>query len=97
MDKKEDKKLKIPQIKKKINAFLVGEEGKISKKSLLKAGLVAGMIGMTAGLVQGVDAAHTNNLSLGPYNPGTGATTATHAHHSVHASHSDGGWCCGFL
>ena len=30
----------IPKIKKKINAFLIGEEGKISKESLLKTGMV---------------------------------------------------------
>jgi len=32
--------MKIPKIKKKINAFLVGEEGKISKKKLMKTGLI---------------------------------------------------------
>ena len=32
----------IPKIKKKINAFLVGEEGKISKQSLLKVGAMLG-------------------------------------------------------
>ena len=31
---------KIPKIKKKITAFLVGEEGKISKKSLLTLGVM---------------------------------------------------------
>ena len=30
---------KIPQIKKKIQSFLVEEEGKISKESLLKTGI----------------------------------------------------------
>jgi len=33
--------LKIPEFKKTISAFLLGEEGSISKKSLIKAGLLA--------------------------------------------------------
>lgn len=31
----------IPKIKKKVNAFLVGEEGKISKESILKLGVIS--------------------------------------------------------
>ena len=31
---------KIPKIKKKVSAFLVGEEGKISKQALMKTGAI---------------------------------------------------------
>ena len=83
--KKEDIKSKIPKIKKKIYAFLVGEEGKISKQSLLKAGIVLG----TLGILSGKFCSATDTLSLGTYD-GSSAT-ATHTSHSSHSSHSSHG------
>jgi len=90
--KKEDNKLNFPKFKKKIHAFLVGEEGKISKESLIKTGLVLGTIGVA---VLPVSSA-VDTLSLGNYTPG-GSTTATHSSHSSHSSHGShgsdmGGW-----
>lgn len=60
------KKINFPKIKKKVNAFLVGEEGKISKESLIKAGTVIGFIGLGAALSsQKISAElHSNNLFL---------------------------------
>jgi len=90
---KEKKRLKIPEIKKEISAFLVGEEGKISKQSLLKAGAVLGGIALASSIsVKGVDAHseswNVNELSLGHYN--SGQITSTHGSHRAHES---GGWC----
>ena len=87
MVKKGSKSLEIPKIKKKVNAFLVGEEGKISKQSLLKAGAILGAIALGSVIAsKGVSAAvsHSNSLSLG-YSGGT--ATATHAHHASHSSY----------
>ena len=42
-------KKKIPKIKKMVNAFLVGQEGKISKQSIIKAGLLLGTMGLVMG------------------------------------------------
>jgi len=87
---------KIPKLKKKVNAFLVGEEGKISKQSLLKAGTILGAISLSSIMaLKGVSAethpdyvTHVNSLSLG-YSGGTAA--ATHTHHASHTSHGSHG------
>ena len=72
---------KIPQLKKKVKAFLVGEEGKISKKSLLKiGGTLTGLSSLAL-----IGAANVDEIHLG-YS-GTTAT-ASHENHSSHASHA---------
>ena len=88
--KKEVKESKIPKIKKKINAFLIGEEGKISKQSLFKTGVILGGLALSSTLIKGVDAAHGNTLNLN-YNAGTGVGTASH--HGNHSSHGSHGNC----
>ena len=69
----------IPKIKKKITSFLLEEEGKISKHSLLSLGsfISAAVIG---GILASKEAAatHTNSLSVAY---ASGAATGTHAHH----------------
>jgi len=81
--------MKFPKLKKKINAFLVGEEGKISKSNVIKGGILLGSIVLTIGTVAAGHSSydyHTNN-SL---------SDTTHqnsvAHHDDHVSHGD---CCG--
>ena len=77
---REKVKSRIPKLKKKFSAFLVGEEGKISKNSLLKiGGVLTGL--SSAAMVAGAD---TNELQLG-YDGST--ATATHENHSSHAQH----------
>ncbi len=49
---------KIPSIKKNIEAFLTSEEGKISKKSVLKLGMGVTMLGTM--LAQTTSAAHVS-------------------------------------
>lgn len=79
----------LPKLKKRITSFLVGEEGKISKQSLLSLGAFIGT-GVLGGILAAKDASaqtyHTNSLSLS-YSGGT--ATATHGHHSSHSSSSD--------
>jgi len=75
-------KSRIPKLKRKIGAFLVGEEGKISKNSLLKiGGVLTGL--SSAAMVAGADT--TNELQLS-YTDST--ATATHENHSSHAQHA---------
>ena len=77
-------KSRIPRLKKKISAFLVGEEGKISKNSLLKiGGVLTGL--SSAAMVAGAD---TNKLQLRYTDPTATATHENHSSHSQHGSHS---------
>ena len=87
-------KNKIPKLKKKINAFLVEEEGKISKQSLLKTGilLTTAAVG-TAVAAKKVSALHTSGGTQVFHDNGmairsTGhSVSANHGHHGSHASH----------
>ena len=97
------KRLNLPSIRKTVSSFLLEEEGKISKQSLLKVGAAIGSISAMAGIASAAHSqniAHSQAVSLG-YSANT--ITATHSHydpahsshssHSSHASHSSGG--CG--
>lgn len=84
-------KSKIPKIKKKISTFLLSEEGKISKQSLLTMGVLLGgaAIGVSLNAKQvSAGISHGNSLSLG-YSGST--ATATHTHHANHSSHGSHG------
>lgn len=77
----------MPEIKKKISSFLLSEEGKIAKSSLLKGGALLAVIALGPVISsQGASAAHGNSLSLN-YNAGSGTATAQHSHHASHSSH----------
>ena len=77
----------LPKLKKRITSFLVGEEGKISKQSLLSLGAFLGT-GVLAGILaaKDVSAGHTNTLTVG-YSGGE--ATGTHGHHSSSSTTSD--------
>ena len=81
--------MELPQIKKKVNAFLVGEEGKISKESVIKAGVLVSSVAVaTISSVKVVHAGHSNVV-----NPPTcydAYATATHSNHSSGTSTSTG-------
>ena len=83
----------LPKIKTKITSFLVGEEGKISKQSLLSLGsfISAAVIG---GILATKEAAAqpTNDLTVS-YADGT--ATGTHAHHSSGGGCTACSWGCG--
>jgi len=98
---KKEIKLKIPQIKKTINAFLVGEEGKISKQSIIKAGVILSAVSL--GTVKGVIGIqdHNSHASATPHENSMGnleisggiasihhGNHASHGSHGVHSSHS---------
>lgn len=71
--KKENRVL--PQIKKKIAAFLLGEEGRISKRAMLKIGALLAVPAFTM-LNQKTATAHSAHSS--------------HGSHSSHSSHNQG-------
>ncbi len=84
---------KIPDIKKEIKDFLLNEEGKISKKNVVKIGVSMAVLGMA---LKSQDAsAHTNILGTH-----TSSFTGTahqsgqeHNSHTSHSAHGSGGWC----
>ncbi len=92
---------KLPKIKKSVNAFLVGEEGKISKDSLVKAGLLLSAYAIGAALASKDIAGHTNHIShgndLGAKNEvltginNLNRVSAAHGHHASHGSHGSHG------
>jgi len=79
----------LPKIKKRITSFLLSEEGKISKQSLLSLGafISAAVIG---GVLATKEAAalHSNSLDITYSEP---TATGTHQHHSSHGSHGSHG------
>lgn len=100
---KEVRMVNFPKLKKRITAFLVKEDGKISKKTLMSIGVVATTLAF-AGSVNadstyspdcaGITApdnsqAHDNSLSLSVEEE---VALATHNHCvETHSSHSSGG------
>ena len=83
------KKLSLPQIRKSIFSFLLEEEGKVSKESLLKVGALVGTISALSNIVR---ATHQQNIAHSQVVSGTYAEPqiiATHSHYDpTHASHS---------
>lgn len=80
-----------PKIKPKIKAFLLKEDGKISKKSILKAGIIAGALALSGQLARAEHTnydyiKHNNDLSLIKENP---KAYSDHQHHTYHVSHDD--------
>ena len=74
--------IKLPVIKKKISSYILGEEGKISKQSLLSLGTFFGTAAIAAALAAcNVDALSTSHHNyLGIYY-GSYRVTASHSHH----------------
>lgn len=83
--------MQIPEIRKKITSFLLSEEGKISKQSLLSLGsfLSAVVIGGVLATKQAA-AQHTNVLDVG-YSGGV--ATGTHSHYLPPPGPCSGGPC----
>ncbi len=78
-------KSKIPKIKKELSAFLVGEEGKISKQYILTIGAFLALSGFLAKEAAPV---HTGSLTGDWTASATGGTlTGQHTHHGSHASY----------
>ena len=86
------KEFTLPAIRKTVSSFLLEEEGKISKQSLLKLGAVVGGISAMTGIANAAhsqNVAHSQAVSMSYSTP---TITATHSHydpaHSSHASHA---------
>ena len=81
-------KNKIPEIKKEINDFLLNDEGKISKKTVVKLGITLAVLAMAV-TPQGANAdtvtTHTDDF---PGGPGIGVS----GHNSSYASNSHTSW-----
>lgn len=82
--------MKFPEIKKKVNSFLLEEEGKISKKNMIMGGVVLSAAAMSllqsakfvaASYSDSID--HVNSLEIG----GETDIRGSHNHHLSHASH----------
>ena len=82
--------VKIPKIKKSVKAFLVGEEGKISKKALMKTGA---LLTIAAGSAIQIEASHGhhNSLELGYTSFYSYGAHSDHVNHSSHGSHGSCG------
>lgn len=91
-----------PQIKKKVEAFMLGEEGKVSKKDILKAGMLLSTIaflnfnsasaGQPLGSCPGfknIKGEHCYAHANGAsHGIVSGAVQVQHQHHYNHTSHS---------
>jgi hypothetical protein len=84
LDMKANKKF--PEIKKTISAFLVGEEGKISKNSIIKAGLIISVAGIGLSKLAAAGVSHTNIIGTDDLFDGEGTATITHNHHASHSA-----------
>lgn len=76
----------IPKIRKKVNAFLVGEEGKISKQSILKGGVILCSLALSAAMsMKSASAEYIHGNSIGAQKIGSGVK-GIHTHHASHVS-----------
>ncbi len=75
------KSKKIPLIKKNLKTFLLSEEGKMTKRDIVK---------MTAVVVA---AASILSVAAKPEDGFAACNHASHGSHGSHGSHSSGGWC----
>ena len=90
-----NKQVRLPEVKKKINLFLLSEEGKISKQALLMGGAILGSAVLSGILSSKVVSAadesgvvvHNNDLKFG-YNRDLGMVAAKHIHNVSHSQ------CC---
>lgn len=95
------KKNKLPRIGKNIKDFLLSEEGKITKKDVVKIGMFLAVLSlMPPSEAKAGSGPHSNSFYTTPNaSGGTGGHTshtshASHSSHGSHGSHSNGGtWC----
>lgn len=82
--------VKAPKIKKKLSAYIMGEDGRIPKQVLLAMGAFLGSSVLSSILlstdVQAGTIYHGNTLTVN-YTPASGLASATHSHHASHSSY----------
>ena len=87
----------LPAIKKDIKHFLLSEEGKVSRKNIIKIGMCLVAVGsflVPAAAASWRPAAGKHSSSF--FNdPGRGghSSHASHGSHGSHGNHGSGGWC----
>jgi hypothetical protein len=82
---------KFPRLRKKISAFIMGEDGRISKQNLMALGALLGTATLATVLLSGKAAAytsstctnHTNTISV---SVGADGVSATHSHNITHSN-----------
>lgn len=101
-----------PKLKRKISSFLRKEDGKISKESLVKTGILLSLVGLSLAKTVssrcmptlsddcstgGCHSAHCNTLTTS-FEAATVKATGTHNHsHGNHASHGSHGSHCSVM
>jgi hypothetical protein len=78
----------LPKVKKKITGFLLSEEGRMPKQSIMALGsLISSAVigGILATKSAGAQTAHVNSLTIDYTSP---TATASHTHHASHSSHN---------
>lgn len=70
-----------PKLKKKLSSFLLSEEGKISKQSLLTLGSFVSAAVIAGALATKQSAGHVDNLTVS-YQAAGKIAVGTHSHHS---------------
>lgn len=87
--------VQLPQLKKKVSAFLTKEDGKISKENLIKTGILVSIatVALTnsakADCPMDTSVSHSDHCNAAGITYATTTATGSHSHsHSSHASHS---------
>jgi hypothetical protein len=78
---------RLPTFKKNIKDFLLSEEGKITKKDIVKIGMGLAVLGMMFPATP-AQAQHINFF----FSDGRGGHTS-HSSHASHGSHCNSRWC----
>jgi hypothetical protein len=84
------KKIKLPEFKKEIKDFLLSEEGKITKKDIVKMGMSLAVLSMIFTPSQAIAQPHTSYFYSGNQ-PGAPTPQGGHVSHSSHGSHGSHG------
>lgn len=79
----EEKKQKLPQIKKDIETFLSSEEAQMSKKAIVTGAITAAMLGIATDALAG----HGSHGSSNQSRLHNSASVGRHLSHAVHNSH----------
>ena len=81
------KKSMIPKLKRKIDDFLLNEEGKISRKNIAKLGISVAILGLMLDSDNPAYAEHTDGHYDGASHSSALFTTDTGGHNSTEGSH----------
>ncbi|MCX5711916.1 MAG: hypothetical protein NTY47_02450 [Candidatus Omnitrophica bacterium] len=90
---KKSKARALPKVQKEIKDFLLSEEGKITKKAILKAGMSLALLGVMSKPASAQIGPHTNVLiTTGGGGHTSHSSHGSHASHGSHGSHGSASW-----